>query len=379
MHIHIIGGGIGGLTTAIALQKKGFQVRVSEAAPELRPVGAGIIMASNAMQIAQRLGYYEEVLRAGNPLSWFGAADHLGKALQVTDIARIAAQYGAPSVAIHRGALQQVLLRQLLPDTLVLNRRFEAIEKQDAGGVRVRFADGSTEESDLLIGADGIRSRVRKALFGEIPLRYSGQTCWRGILPHRLAEVSKGVELWGKTGGKRIALIQIGENQVYFYFTLKAKAGQSFPNDRVAEFLQEQLREFPAEYAEIIGKAQPADIFHDDLHDLPRLAQWHQGSVLLIGDAAHATTPNLGQGGCQAVEDGYALAECLATQPNPSLAFTAFEKQRREKVDYVVNTSFLVGQLSNIGGPLLWPLRNAMLRATPASVGEAQIGKLMQL
>ena len=379
MKINIIGAGIGGLTAAIALEKKGYQVELFDAAVELRPIGAGIIMASNAMQIARRLGFADEIAQTGNVLDRFGVADHEGRPLQMMDIQAIRAKFGEPSVAIHRGQLQQVLLQQLPNTPIHVNKRLQSIQQLPGGKVVAFFEDGSQAESDVLIGADGLRSATRKTIFGEKPLRYSSQTCWRGIIEHQFDNPHQTQELWAKTGGKRVAMIQVAANKVYFYYTEKRKPGFDLPQAELLSYLKEQFGEFPPMYAEVIAKAKPAEIFRDDLYDLKPLSKWHQDRVMLLGDAAHATTPNMGQGGCQAIEDAWYLAEYLKSYGNIAEAFAAYEHFRRPKVNFVVNTSFMLGKISNLGGVLGHRLRNWVLSATPKKMAEGQLETLFRL
>jgi 2-polyprenyl-6-methoxyphenol hydroxylase-like FAD-dependent oxidoreductase len=385
MTISIIGGGIGGLTTAIALQKRGFNAKVYEAAPELLPIGAGILMASNAMQIFQRLGFEQKVKAAGNVLGQFGIGNHAGKPLNTVDIADIERQFGQPTVALHRGVLQQVLTEELSDNSLFLNKKLTNIE-QTAEKVMSHFADGTVVESDILIGSDGVHSATRRLLWGEQPMRFSGQTCWRGIVKTRLPNVKNTCELWGKTGERRVAMIQVGTEDVYFYYTEKEKQGFRLLKEDTLPHIMEGLKEFPSIYTEVISQAQPEHIYHDDLSDLPPLSTWYKNRVILLGDAAHASTPNLGQGGCQAVEDAWYFAKMLAETPplTTDLAavqtiFSQFEKVRRPKNEFVRNTSWQLGQLSNIGGAVGYRLRNFLLGITPDSVGKKQFEKLYRL
>lgn len=379
MKINIIGAGIGGLTAAIALEKKGHQVELYDAAAALRPIGSGIIMASNAMQIARRLGFADEIAQTGSVLDYFGIADHQGRPLQMMDIQAIRTKFGEPSVAIHRGQLQQVLLQQLPNTPIHVNKRLQSIQQVSGGKVLAFFEDGSQTESDVLIGADGLRSATRKAIFGEKPLRYSSHTCWRGIIEHQFDNPHQTKELWAKTGGKRVAMIQVAADKVYFYYTEKHQPGFKVPSTDQLSYLQAQFCEFPAMYAEVIAKAKSSEIFHDDLYDLKPLAKWHQDRVMLLGDAAHATTPNLGQGGCQAIEDAWYLAEYLERYSNVAEAFAAYEQFRRPKVNFVVNTSFMIGKMSNMGGFLGHRLRNWVLSATPKKMAEGQLETLFRL
>ena len=167
--------------------------------------------------------------------------------------------------------------------------------------------------------------------------------------------------------------------KVYFYYTEKHKPGFKVPSADQHSYLQAQFREFPPMYAELIAKAKPAEIFHDDLYDLKPLSKWHQDRVMLLGDAAHATTPNMGQGGCQAIEDAWYLTEYLERHGNVAEAFAAYEQFRRPKVNFVVNTSFMLGKMSNLGGVLGHRLRNWVLSATPKKMAEGQLETLFRL
>jgi 2-polyprenyl-6-methoxyphenol hydroxylase-like FAD-dependent oxidoreductase len=424
MKIIIIGAGIAGLTAAIALKKRGFQVHLYEAAPELLPIGAGIVMASNAMQIFQKLDFADEIKQAGNVLSQFGVGNHKGRYLSRIKIDEIERKFGQPTVAIHRGILQQVLKKQLdlltqskpveLP-TILLGKKLIKIEenqkanqKQNQDKVVAHFEDGTSAEGDILIGADGVRSVTRKLLWGEQRIRQSGQACWRGIVNGRLGKVSNSseelpdarntLELWGKTGGKRVAMIQVNADQIYFFYT--EKANPTYTTDSLKDprtekdnensllHVLEGLKEFPSYYSEVIGKAKPEHIYHDDLWDLLPLQTWHKDRVLLIGDAAHASTPNLGQGGCQAVEDAWYLSELFAknfsanASPDSSViekSFADFEVMRRPKINFVVNTSWQIGKLSNFGGFIGHRIRNFLLKITPDFITEKQFEKLYRL
>jgi 2-polyprenyl-6-methoxyphenol hydroxylase-like FAD-dependent oxidoreductase len=195
--ISIIGGGIGGLTAAIALQQRGFEVTVHEAAPEIKAVGAGLWVAPNAINVFERLGIANAIKNDGNQLVTSCLGDHKGNALTTVDFSKIAAKYKNGTTTIHRGTLQNILLKAVKPNSVKTNYRLKSIEnaRNTEGGVVVHFENGETIQTDILIGADGIHSRVRKHLFGEIPLRYSGQTCWRGIAKMQMQNPKQTAEL----------------------------------------------------------------------------------------------------------------------------------------------------------------------------------------
>jgi 2-polyprenyl-6-methoxyphenol hydroxylase-like FAD-dependent oxidoreductase len=390
MKINIIGGGIGGLTTAIALQQKGFSVKIYEAAPVIREVGAGLWIAANAINIFEKLGIAEDIKKAGNQLETSILGDHLGMPMTKVDFKKIISSYGNGTTAIHRAKLQAILMSHVEKGSIEIDKRLKKIENTvDAGNpdafgkgsIKVHFEDGTTSESDILIGSDGIHSQVREHLFGNIPLRYSNQTCWRGIAKMRLDDTKNGSELWGTKSGLRSSYSQINDEEVYWYITKKEKEGTRIPTSEVKDYLLDLVSEFQSDIQKVIQNTDNQAIIQNDLSDLTPLKSWHKGNIVLMGDAAHATTPNLGQGACQAIEDAYVLADCLASNfiPSVSQAFLQYEKIRMEKANFVVKTSMQIASLNNIGGAIGYRLRNGLMRMIPASVGEKQFDYLFKL
>ena len=378
MKIIIIGGGIGGLTTAIALYQKGFDLKVYEAAPELRETGAGILLASNAMTLFQRLGISDQIQAAGNVLDTVALTDHKGNNLSVVDLKRITKTYGNGTIAIHRGKLQQILLKNLPNHLIETGKRLKKIENTE-GGIKALFEDGSIAEADILIGADGIKSVVRTHLFGEMPFRYSGQTCWRGVAPFQLKNPKVSNEMWGTRGGLRAGAVQVNTTETYWYITMKQEAGWQILPEDTKPFLLNLVAEFPSEIKEVLEHTPENAIIHTDLSDFKPIKTWYKDNIVLLGDAAHATTPNLGQGACQAVKDAYVLTDCLARYPSVSEAFQVYQNMRIAKAQFVIKTSYQIALLNNIGGSIGYRLRNGLLRLTPQSIGEQQFAYLFKL
>jgi 2-polyprenyl-6-methoxyphenol hydroxylase-like FAD-dependent oxidoreductase len=301
MRILIVGGGIGGVAVAVALRQRGFEPSVYEAAPELHPVGKGIWVPTNAMQVLDRLGLSAAVARAGWPLERIQLRSVRDGLLQDFDLRPVIARFGHATISIHRAALVQTLADALPAGTVHLGKRCTGVES-DPAGVTVRFADGSQERGDLLIGADGIHSAVRERLFPPVELRYSGQTCYRGIADMELPAGLEHTcwEVWG--GALRVGFSAIGPRSLYWFAPLLAPAGSPAPAKALSAWLADQYAAFPAPVPEMLRQTA-AEIIRTDLYDFAPRSPWSCGRVVLLGDAAHATTPNLGQGGAQALED----------------------------------------------------------------------------
>ncbi len=377
----ILGGGIGGLTCAIALARRGIAATVHDQASELRTVGAGIWLPSNAMTVMDRLGLAAEQSAAGILLERIELADGT-RMLQGIELAPVRARFGHTTLSIHRAALQRILAAHLAPGGLRLGRRAVAIEVGEPDGgapARVRFEDGDELEADVVIGADGLRSVAREAVTPGVPLRYSGVTCWRGIADHRLPDGDATVcrEVWG--GAARLGYSAIGRDQIYFFACLSAPAGGR--DDGPAKpALVERYASFPSPVPAITAAADPATLIRTDLFDVETPARWHRGRVVLLGDAAHAMTPNLGQGGAQAIEDGFALAACLATclaaTPSVADAFAAYQAMRRPRALRIARLAWRLGRIAHYQNPIARGLRNFVLRATPDAVARRQTDQL---
>lgn len=370
----VIGGGIGGLTVAVALQEQGIEAHVYEAADALRPVGAGIWVPTNALQALARLGLSEAVGAHGIPLAAIQLLTKEGQLLETIDLQWVEAEFGYTTVSIHRARLQEVLAGALRPGTLHLGRRCSGI-RQDADGVSAYFDDGSDARGEVLVGADGIRSTVRAHLFPEARLRYSGQTCYRGIartnLPGDLHPLCR--EIWG--GESRFGFSAIGPEEVYWFAPVSAPAGQAPGNDPVSA-LAARYREFPEPVPALIGATRPEDVLLTDLYDLAPLARYWQGRVVLLGDAAHAMTPNLGQGGAQAIEDGVALARQLARTSDPTLAFHRYQQRRLPRARRLVLQSWWLGQVAHLRPRWLRHARNRLLQWLPENLARARSAAL---
>ena len=381
MKTAIIGGGIGGLTTAITLKQTGIDYEIFEAAPELKPVGAGIVMAANAMQVLQRLGIEKKIMKAGLEINSAFVVDQSFQKISGFAVKeKIASRYGIGSYAIQRGRLQQVLMNEIDVNKIQLNKRLSSLV-QHPNKVEIKFDDGTSTEADIVIGADGIKSAVRKNIFGEVPLRYSGQTCWRGMAKFSLPldKRNNSYEMWGNQKGLRFGFVPTAENEVYYFTTYFTKPNGKDEPGQVKKNLLDIFSVFGAIPTQLIEATPEESIIRSDINDFVPIKQWWKGRVAVIGDAAHATTPNLGQGGCQAVEDAFVLAKCLKENPSPEKAFEQYQSIRYQKAVHVVNTSWTFGKMTNIGNPILQGMRNGAMRMMPEATAIKELDKILSL
>ncbi|GAA5220262.1 FAD-dependent monooxygenase [Membranihabitans marinus] len=371
MKIAIIGGGITGLTTAIALRKLGIPAEIFEQSEELKEVGAGIMLQPNAMKILDRL-------HLGNTIREHGIILHR---MEITDQDLhplkdfengINNDVSNQIIGIHRGRLQQILYNALPPETVHLGHTYSS-HSSNNGTIEIKFQD-STYTADVLLGADGIHSKVRQQLFPTASLRDSQQVCWRGIspipLPPDLRHV--GRESWGP--GKRFGITQVSAEKTYWFAVLNSSVDISLDPNYVKSDLQNQFKDFAPIVNQIIEHTASTQIIRGDLFDLKRLPTWHLGSVCLLGDAAHAMTPNMGQGAGQGIEDSYCMSNVLNQNKTPKRAFEKFETLRRKKVDYIVNNSWRFGKMAHsTTGQFFLKL---IMKFSPHSVVLSQMKKL---
>jgi 2-polyprenyl-6-methoxyphenol hydroxylase-like FAD-dependent oxidoreductase len=272
------------------------------------------------------------------------------------------------------------LLEEVDQTKIHLNKKLSNLNQSNQK-VTLTFEDDHSIEADYVIGADGINSVVRKSIFGEMPLRYSGQTCWRGITKFTLPadKQMNSYEMWGKQKGLRFGFVATAPNEIYYFTTFFAKAnGRDDPN-KVKESLLKNYACFGQLATEIIEATPNENIIRSDIFDLQPIKKWWSNKVVLLGDAAHATTPNLGQGGCQAVEDGYVIAKCLKENSSIEKAFEHYQNIRYKKALHVVNMSWSFGRMTNIGSPILQSLRNGFMRMMPESMAIKQLDKILKL
>lgn len=376
MKITIIGAGIGGLTTAIALRQKGFEVEIFEATSAFKKAGSGINLALNAMQVYKRLGLYETILEAGSHSTTMAITDGQLNPLSVIDLKPFEDKHSVKSVAIHRATLHKILLNQLSGVQIHLNKKVKIL-KQLGQGIVMEFEDGTTHKTNVLIGADGIHSVIRTSIFDNTTLRKAKQVCWRGItnieLPRQYQTELN--ELWGK--GKRFGFVAISNNEYYWY------ALANYKKDYRQEFKDIDLSALFSDFHPLVNqmiKSTPReDILTNEMLDLKPIPTWYRNTICLLGDSAHATTPNLGQGACQAIESALVLSDCLAKYKTAEEAFRAFQDIRIKKANNVINTSWKIGKMAHLENGFAIKLRNFVLRITPQKIAAKQTATIFEL
>lgn len=369
--IAIIGAGIGGLTLAIDLQRKGLDVRIYEQTPVLKEVGAAVALSANATR------FYQDR---------FGMAAQLGDKWAEVDglifrdgrtgeqISRLSSReeyrrrYGAPYAGIHRADLQAVLFGALDPASLHLSKRMTAID--DAGqAARLTFADGDETEADLVIGADGARSLTRRLLLGYDDARYSGCTAARGIVaPELLPSLPdpEAIQFWMGPGG-HLLHYPIGNGNQNFFLVKRESVPWPEKGWVVPAEDKKHIEPF-AHWAPAVVEMISAVPVHEQwaLFYRPPLTRWSQGRVTLLGDAAHATVPHHGQGANQSIEDAIVLSDLLSGSTDWDRARTEYEERRRFRTRKVVDASVTVGEMLHLPDGARAQERNARLAAPGA-------------
>lgn len=358
----IVGGGIGGMAAAVALQQAGLQVVVYERAGEMREVGAGLALWPNALKALDRLGLARAVACLGKPLGIGRILSWRGEPL-LEGVAReeLERRFGWSGTIVHRARLLEALV-SAFDGELHLGIPCTGF-RQEAEGVTASFAVGREDRGDLLIGADGLHSLVRAQLLGASALRYSGHTAYRAVTPFPLDEEMVG-ELWGR--GSLFGVVPAVEGQIYWWAAIHAPEGAK---DAPAGRKQELLTRFQGWHRPVeavIQATEEAAILRHDLYDREPVQRWSNGRVTLLGDAAHPLVPNLGQGACLAIEDAVVLAKCLAECQNLASALNAYEARRVHRANSMVIQARWLGRLGMLANPAACRLRDALLRRTPA-------------
>jgi 2-polyprenyl-6-methoxyphenol hydroxylase-like FAD-dependent oxidoreductase len=370
----IVGAGIGGLALAVALHHAGLPVRICERAPELREIGAGLLLTPNGSSVLQRLGALEKVIQSGRVTRTWQICDRRGKVLQNFR----AGAPDAPCVSVGRASLHRILCNRLPQDALLLNHEVVAVSEDESGEVRVQCAGGQSFLARLVIGADGGGSVVRRTLAPDAHPRYAGYIGWRALvplIPERWADRLVS-ESWGD--GKRFGIAPVDASRTYWYASENVPPGLRFtPEERKAR-LMVTFREWHAPIPELIAATPAAEILLNEICDHPRLRCWQRGKIAVLGDAAHLMTPNMGQGAAMALEDAWALAIVLARHGPSAPALVEYESRRRWRTAWIAWQSRQLGRAIQMESRPLCAIRDLVLRLTPDWLGDAALAPVFR-
>jgi 2-polyprenyl-6-methoxyphenol hydroxylase-like FAD-dependent oxidoreductase len=370
----IVGGGIGGAALAIGLRQRGINATVFERADELRKVaaGGGIQVRNNGARALQEIGMAEKAEAAGNVMETYVFRKRDGQVLGEWPVGQFGREVGAPTIAIRRGALHEVLSRELGPEAYQLGAQFAGYS-EDRDGVTVRFADGREERGDVLIGCDGLNSAVRAQLVGDSKPRYVGFTVWRTILEFEHPKVGAHTfDVW-MGAGTRFSFYYVAPKQLYWFGTFGCPpGGQDPPGGHKAAALK-VFGDWPDPIPAMIEAADEARVLRMDTMDRAPVPRWGAGTrVTLLGDAAHPLSFTQGQGSNQALEDAVVLARCLAEEKDVIGAVSRYERERIPRTTEMINSSYQFGRGSIIANPAAVALRNVIMRLLLPKMFEKQ-------
>lgn len=371
----IIGGGIAGLTTAIALKRKGISAKIVEATPQLKPVGAGLSLAANAMKALRHIGIAEAVIRHGRQLNSFSLYNDAGKLLKKGHTDPLHSIHGISNFTIHRADLHATLLSFIDLNDLITAKRTTGFLKTSKG-YEIQFEDGTVISCGQLIIAEGINSPLRQQLLPSSAIRFAGYTCWRGIATTDSVNGFETSETWGKKG--RFGIVPLSGNTIYWFACINTPDRGSLKNYTLSD-LQHHFSDFHQNVQHVLANTPAENVIWGDISDLAPIHQYAFDNALLIGDAAHATTPNMGQGACMAIEDAVILAECMASRQDFNEAIKHFEQLRLKRTHSVVNQSWKLGKIAQLENGLLIALRNTAFRLLPQKKYQQQLESLYEI
>ncbi|MGE9552039.1 FAD-dependent urate hydroxylase HpxO [Erwinia amylovora] len=310
----VIGAGIGGMCTAIALKRFGIDTAVYEAVKEIKPVGAAISIWPNGVKCLNFLGMKEQLRAIGGPMRAMAYNDFLhGNPLTRFSLDPLVADSGERPYPVARAELQAMLLDTYGREEVQFGKRVARVE-QDENGVTAGFEDGSETHGDLLIACDGTHSVVRKYVLGRtVERRYAGYVNWNGLvaIDESIAPAQQWTTFVGE--GKRVSLMPVANNRFYFFFDVPLPAGLEENRSTLRTDLKRYFSGWAEPVQKLIDLINPETTNRVEIHDIDPFAQLVKGRVALLGDAAHSTTPDIGQGGCAAMEDAVVLANVLQT------------------------------------------------------------------
>ena len=362
--IAIIGGGIAGLTFAICLKDKGYKCHIFEKKSEFKEIGAAISVFPNALRVFQAEKIMQEIIASGGEITKIFMKTDKGKIL-----AKSEPKYELPAICIHRADLHRILLKNT-PAELYPNHDLKSLQNLNNGKVKLTFNNGLTKEFDVVIGADGIHSAVRQFIIGDGKPVFRGYNIWRGVIETNF-DIGYASETYGK--GKRVGIVPIKNGKYGWWATCNEALSENDQPEGTKRKLQRLFDDWHHPIPELISNTE--DIIKNSLSDRIPVKGWTKGNITLLGDAAHPTTPNLGQGGCIAIEGAYILANAIQKYGITQKAFNIYEELQFPRAKLIVETSLKVGEMGQIENSAAVFFRNLILKFTPSSISLKMIDK----
>lgn len=370
--IIIIGAGIAGLTAAISLKKLGYKIVVYESSTTIKGIGAGLGLASNALKALQFLGLDQGISSIGTKVTASHIRDSRGRTVAIAD-ATLVSEEDDQNFAVHRKDLHQYLYEQLEESEVIPNKKLVNFT-QSKEEVFVEFEDGTSDTADYLIATDGVGSAVRQQLLPNSKPRYAGYTCWRAIIKNPGLNLTDSSETWGKEG--RFGYVALPNNLIYWYACINTNKHEV--RNYTVKDLCENFKNYYHPIPKILSDTLDKDLLQNDIVDIKPINQFCFERILLMGDAAHATTPNMGQGACMALEDVAVLIYELKQTTDVENAFQNFEKKRLKRTHFIINTSRKMGIVAQFENPILITIRNAVFRNMPKAFVKRQMKILLE-
>lgn len=360
MKIAVVGAGIGGLTVAALLQEHGHEVKVFEKNQELSEVGAGIGIGGNVIDKLHNHDLAKGIKNAGQIIDTLAIADNSGTALSKIKLKR-----NTVNLTLERQSLLETIQSYVQPSSIYTGYQVLSIENE-ANKVTVHFEKHEAETFDLCIGADGLHSSVRASVAPNTKVNYQGYTVFRGLVNDvQLKDANTATEYWSKQG--RVGIVPLLNNKVYWFIAINAKIHNTEYQTYGKPHLQARFNHFPNEVREVLDKQSETGILLHNIYDLKPLKTFVYNRTVLLGDAAHATTPNLGQGAGQAMEDAIVLANCLETYDFDQ-ALERYDKLRVKHTKKIIKKSRKIGKVAQSTQRLFIKVRNAIAKRIPNSL-----------
>lgn len=329
----IVGAGIGGLSAAVALKNAGLECQVFEAVEKIRPVGAAISIWPNGVKCMNHLGMGHIMDNCGGPMRYIAYKEfRQGETLTRFSLAPLVARVSERPCPVSRAELQSEMLEFWGRDTVQFGKRVTRSE-ENAGGVTVWFTDGTSAQGDVLIAADGSHSALRPYVLGYTPeRRYAGYVNWNGLvkIDEAIAPGDQWTTFVGE--GKRVSVMPVSDGRFYFFFDVPLPPGLAEDRSTLRDDLTRYFSGWAAPVQRLIAALDPDTTNRIEIHDIEPFDRLVRGRVALLGDAGHSTTPDIGQGGCAAMEDAVVLAEAFRTNPDIDAALRQYEAQRCDRV-----------------------------------------------